>query len=227
MAELTLYDTLLSLPLFLGMSRSDLQQVAGQTKFDFRKYAAGETIVRDGEECSHLYFPLNGTIDVSTEADDHGYRIEEQISAPEIFQPECLFGLHRRFTHTYTAHRDCNMLCLDKNEVQTLSQDFVIFRINLLNFISAQTQKNNRRLLRVPPRSVEEHIVRFFEARCLRPAGRKTFHIKMNRIAEEVNDSRLDVSHALNRLQQQGLLQLERGRIIIPALERLISHKTE
>ena len=47
----------------------------------------------------------------------------------------------------------------------------------------------------------------------------------MRRIAEEVNDSRLNVSRALNRLQSQGLIQLFRERIHILALEKLTNSK--
>jgi hypothetical protein len=44
----------------------------------------------------------------------------------------------------------------------------------------------------------------------------------MKRLAEEVNDSRLDVSGVLNEMQQEGLIVLYRGRIEIPMLERLL-----
>jgi predicted transcriptional regulator len=44
----------------------------------------------------------------------------------------------------------------------------------------------------------------------------------MERLAEEVNDSRLNVSRVLNRLQTMGLLELHRGRIEIPQVERLL-----
>ena len=44
----------------------------------------------------------------------------------------------------------------------------------------------------------------------------------MERLAEEVNDSRLNVSRVLNRLQETGMLELHRGRIEIPQLERLL-----
>lgn len=223
MAENKLYDTLLALPLFLGMSRNDLREAAGVTKFDFQKIKQGESVVVDGASCQHLYFLLAGDIDVITEADDHGYRIEEYISAPETFQLECLFGLRPRFTHTYLAKVDCSIMCIEKQDVLKLLQEFEIFRLNLLNLVSTQTQKMNRRLLRVPPKSLEERIVWFFESRCLRPAGEKTFYIKMRRIAEELNDSRLDISRALKHLQDQELLYLHRGRIHIPALEKLFN----
>jgi hypothetical protein len=41
-------------------------------------------------------------------------------------------------------------------------------------------------------------------------------------VAQEVGDSRLDVSNVLNAMQADGLLQLHRGRIEIPSLERLL-----
>ena len=47
MQEDKLYDTLLNLPLFLGMSRADLLQIAGHTKFDFQKIEGGETLTEN------------------------------------------------------------------------------------------------------------------------------------------------------------------------------------
>ena len=220
--ENRLYDNLLVLPLFMGMSRSDLMDIAGQTKFDFKKVEDGETIVREGEACQRLYFLLSGEIMVITEADDHGYRIEEDIFGPEIFQIERIFGLTQRFTHTYIAKHGCSLMSISKQEMQKLSDKFEIFRINLLNLISTQTQKNNRRLFRVPPKTLSERITRFFESHCIRPAGEKMFYIKMTRLAEEMNVKRIYVSNALNEMQDHKLIKLYRGRIHIPSLEKLI-----
>lgn len=214
--------TLLSLPLFMGMSRSDLREVAGKTRFDFQKPEAGEMIAQEGAPCTRLHFLLDGDITVTTYSEDHGYRIEEDILAPEIFQTERIFGLRQHYTHTYTARKGCAIMSIEKREVMMLAERFDIFRINLLGAISTQTQKMHALAFRMPPVSLEQRIIRFFEAHSSRPAGEKTFYIKMNRLAEEVGDSRRDVSHALNQLQDDGLLSLHRGRIHIPALEKLL-----
>lgn len=222
MAEVRLYDNLLELPLFLGMSRNDLQTVAGKTKFDFRKFPEEAVIVSEGEACKDLFFLLKGNVIVETVSDDHAYRIVEELIAPNIFQAETLFGLRQRYTHTYIAKTGCSIMSIDKQEMTKLSDNFEIFRINLLNLFSTQSQKLQRQLLTVPPKTLESRIVAFFASRCVRQTGKKYFYIKMVRIAEEVNDSRLDVSRALNRLQKQGLLRLSRGLIFIPALEKLL-----
>ncbi|MBP3835385.1 MAG: winged helix-turn-helix domain-containing protein, partial [Prevotella sp.] len=39
---------------------------------------------------------------------------------------------------------------------------------------------------------------------------------------QQLGCSRLDVSRALNAMQREGLLQLHRGRIEVPSLERLL-----
>ena len=44
----------------------------------------------------------------------------------------------------------------------------------------------------------------------------------MEDLARIVNDTRLNVSHALNAMQDNGLVELHRGEIIIPRLEDLI-----
>lgn len=223
MLENRIYDNLLMLPLFQGMSRNDLLEIAGHTKFDFQKIEDGITIVKEGDACQRLYFLLAGEITVITEADDHGYRIEESINAPEIFQQERIFGLTQLFTHTYVTKESCSMMSISKQEMLKLSDNYEIFRINLLNNISAQTQKNNRRLFRVPPKTLCERIIRWFESHCLRPAGEKMLYIKMTRLAAEMNVKRIYISKALNELQDQKLIHLHRGRIHIPALEKLIN----
>ena len=107
-----------------------------------------------------------------------------------------------------------NFLLLDKEEVVRLSEDFLVFRLNLMNLVATQTQKQLLQLWRRVPASLHERICRFFIQRCVYPAGPKVFNILMERLAEELNDSRLNVSKAL--------IELHRGRVVIHQLERLM-----
>ena len=222
MAVLQIYDRLLQFPLFQGMSRDDLEIVAGHTRFGFQKVTAGRQIIHAGDPCTHLYFLINGTLKIETFSDDSRYSVIEQISSPYILQQESIFGYYQRYTHNFYALTDANFLTLDKEEVVRLSEDFLVFRLNLMNHLATQTQKLIQMQWRRSPLSLRERIVRFFFQHTLYPAGPKTFHILMERLAEEVNDSRLNVSRALNRMQESGVIELHRGRIEIPQLERLL-----
>lgn len=222
MATLQIYEKLLLFPLFQGMSRDDLEQVAGHTRFGFSKINAGSTVVAEGEDCRQLYFLINGSLRVETTADDGGYMVAEQLEAPVILQPEVIFGYTQRYSHTYIAQTDANFIIVGKDEVLRLSEDFLVFRLNLLNMYATQTQKTSRMLWQYVPDSLEKRIVRFFAQHCIYPAGPKVFHILMNRLASELNDSRLNVSRALNDLQREGKIVLRRGRVEIPLMERLL-----
>ena len=222
MAVLQIYDRLLQFPLFQGMSRDDLEIVAGHTRFGFLKVPAGRQIIHAGDPCTHLYFLINGTLKIETFSVDRRYSVTEQMSSPYILQQESIFGYYQRYTHDFYALTDANFLTLDKEEVVRLSEDFLVFRLNLMNHLATQTQKLIQSQWRRNPLSLRERIVRFLFQHTLYPAGPKTFHILMERLAEEVNDSRLNVSRTLNRMQETGVLELHRGRIEIPQLERLL-----
>ena len=217
-----IYDRLLQFTLFQGMSHADLMQVAGHTKFNFSKLAAGKKLVREGDDCHHLVFVTNGTLRAETVSDDHSCRVTESISAPYILQPERLFGITQRYSSSFTAETPCSLISIDKQEVLLLLETQLVFRLNMLNLLAAESQRLRHHAWRTAPRTLPERITRFFFSRCLYPAGPKTFHILMQQMAKELNDSRLDISVALNKMQAEGLLTLHRGRIEIPMLERLL-----
>jgi len=219
--QLRLYDQLLLYPLFLGMSRADLLQLVGNTRFDFRKYERGKTVVQGGTPCTHLYFLMQGKVSVQSSSDDYRYRVVEVLSAPWIIEPENLFGLTTNYTKTVKAFTDCHFILLTKDEVVRLQETFLTFRLNYLNLLSTLAQQRSRRFWRRTPSSLEDRIICFFTDHCVYPAGAKEFYILMTQLADILNDSRLDVSRALNEMQRKGVLELHRGRVLIPSLEHL------
>ena len=207
MAALQLLDKLLQFPLFLGMSRDDLEIIAGHTRFGFLKLEAGKTVVKSGDNCNQLHFLINGNLRVRTYSDDYGYSVEEQMQAPNILQLESVFGYYQRYTHDFIAQTDVNFITIDKEEVMRLA---------------TMTQKKMRQVWSRPPQSLEERVIRFLVQHTTYPAGHKVFNILMTRLADEVNDSRLNVSRVLNEMQHKGVISLGRGKIEIPQLERLL-----
>ena len=216
-----LYDKLLQFPLFQGLGYNDLTQIVAHTKFDFLKFNPGETIVCKGTVCDRLYMLTDGLIEMTTVADHEEYAVHEWTEAPATFQLERLFGLHQQFTNQYTATSPCSFITIDKHELMRLTETFVVFRMNLMNVLTTHIQKFHDQQWATAPLSLDDRIKRFFTSHCLIPFGAKRFDILMKRLSNEMNDSRLDTSQALNRLQHLGLLTLSRGRIEIPKIECL------
>ncbi len=222
MEKTNLHERLLELPLFQGMSRNDLEQVVTNTKFRHLTVPKGRTVVTEGDMCDRFFFLMDGTLNSIKRSDDNGYYLMEKLSAPDILQPERIFGLVQRYTRTFKTATQCTFICLGKMEMLTLSDSYQIFRLNLLNIISTRSQRLTNLPWHTQPKLIRHKIVRFIEVRCLHPAGEKTISIKMERLAHEIGESRLNVSHALNAMQKEGFIALKRGEIHVPALENLI-----
>ena len=69
--------------------------------------------------------------------------------------------------------------------------------------------------------NTEEKILNFLVLRSMKPEGKKILKIKMEDLASLIDETRINVSKVLNDLQEQGLVQLSRKAISIPALEKL------
>ena len=99
---------------------------------------------------------------------------------------------------------------------------YEIFRLNYMNIISNRAQTCYNRLWTKVPEKLEARIADFILSHIERSSGEKILKIKMEELANAINDTRLGVSKALNGMQEDGLLELHRGEIVIPDIERLV-----
>ena len=213
---------MLQLPLFMGMARDDLQQIVAHTKFDFFKRPANANVIADGDRCDAVIIMTHGIISTEKWSDDRGYSVSETLKAPSILQLEHLFGLNQRYSASFTTLSPCNFMSISKQEVMFLFEQFDVFRINYLNILAAKAQKAQSRIWHPALTDDRNRIIHFFLSHCQHPAGPKEFSILMTRLASEINASRLDVSRVLNKMRQECLIELHRGRIVIPELRQLV-----
>lgn len=216
------YEKLFQLPLFLGMSKEEVTDLVGYSKLGFRKTYQGETIVSEHDACQSLIFLQSGEITVEKSSDRHDYVIKEHIPAPTVIEPERLFGLYQHYSRTYIARTDCHLITIQKADAMIICQTHTVFFLNLLGLIATSTQRLQRKPWRERPQAIEKQIILFLQERMLTNHGEKDLHIRMQTLASAIHQSRLSVSRTLNAWQDAGLLQIGRGKILIPAFEKLL-----
>lgn len=216
-----LYDKLLGLPLFLGMSSSDLQEIVTKVKFGFTRYNRNTVIVDETEPCNGLLFILDGEVEMTTSAANHSFTITEYPSTPLAIEPNRLFGLYKHYSHRYVARTQSHGLFVRKDDIMLLASEFIIFRLNLLNIISTQSQRLTRQIWHHVESTTQGRVLNFINSHCSLPSGKKVIHIKMQQLADYTNDARLDISVYLNKLHDENKIILQRGIITIPRLELL------
>ena len=58
----SMYEILMGLPLFNGVSRERISEVVGRAPFHFLKYLEGEKVIEPGEACTHIKFVISGAV---------------------------------------------------------------------------------------------------------------------------------------------------------------------
>ena len=208
-----MYDRLLSLPLFLGLSHSDLHGVAAHTPLGFASYESGETIVVSDSPCTALLLLIHGEAESHIVSDDQEWSLDERVRAPYMHQPEHLYGWHQRHTRSLKAATPCQVLRIEKRDVDFLIRQFQTIRFNLFNALCIRAQRMGFQPWRIRPVGIVAKLVRWMEDVCDSPIGDKTFHIRMTYLAQELGESRLNLSRCLHELEDKGLLRIRRGEI--------------
>jgi|GEM_PF-1839689 len=209
-----LYIRATSLPLLQGLSAEHILQMQerGAMRIISMEPEEGDIVV-EGQFCKNLILLMEGTIACTTKGKD--WTLTEDIHAPEVVEEETLWSLSQAYKHTYTPITEGRMIIVDRHHVMHTMMQFEIFRINLLTRMSTRLERKELLSRRFPPRGTEEKILHFIHTISHTTTFPKSLHIKMTTLADIVDDTRLNVSHALRNLQQQGMLTLSRGHIII------------
>lgn len=209
------------LPFFMGLSKKDLKEVTSNVTFSLRHHKKGGCITEEGNVCNMLVFLIEGWMEIDTYNDPHTYHLKETVQAPQLLEPEKLFGMNQQYTSTYRAVTPCETIAISKEDVVHLFTQYQIIRMNLLNIICRRTQLLERQPWQTRSRNLKERIAMFVRQHSRYPAGKKQLYIRMTDLSVELNDSRLHVSEALNALAEEDRIILKRGIIEIPALQLL------
>lgn len=214
-------DDIKRLPLFTGMTESQLNTIATEIHFNVRHHKRGCTYISEYDAAQSLVLTTHGWTDIHTCSDNHAYRMVERVDSPLMIEPDKLFGLTTNYHSSYVAHTSCDTLSISKEQLLSLLAQHLIIRLNFLNAISRQSQHFESLAWQGNNTDHCLCVANYIKHRCRYPYGHKTLYITMRQLATELNLSRLEVSIALNELQQQEKLILRRGIIEVPALQIL------
>lgn len=217
----TMFDTLLQLPLFQGLAQEDFTCILEKVKLHFTRYKAGETIVQAGENCDRLLFILKGEVSLLTTAQPFSYTFIEHIPAPGVIEPQSLFGMSTCYVANYVALTEVHTVSIEKSFVLSRLFQYDICRLNYMNLIGYRAQNFYKRTWSAYDSDLRKRIAAFILKRAERPLGVKILKIKLEELAEMIFSTRANVSKVLNAMQEEGLVELHRSKIIVPQAEKL------
>ena len=111
--EGSMFDILLNLPLFAGVSRTKFSEIVGNTKFHFLKYMPGESMIKAGDVCTHVKFIISGAACISIANTNNRFIVNQTLQAPAVIlpgipvRPQYKISMLCHCNHSDRNHADC------------------------------------------------------------------------------------------------------------------------
>lgn len=145
MAQNSMYDVLMQLPVFQGISKDQMTHILEVTPFDFRTFNEGETITLGGDIVEGASFLLSGQVKLETPIFDKRVKISQIFDAPHIFSLHRLFGADMAARSTLVASSGkTGIMLLEKVDFLRILHDNEITLINVMNMLSTRAQKQHK-----------------------------------------------------------------------------------
>jgi CRP-like cAMP-binding protein len=201
-----IFDKLLHLPLFQGVSQERLQETVEKVPFHFLKFRKGEKILSCGDECTHVRFIVSGRVNLEYESKVLKFKISHELEAPEVIAPDYLFGLDTSYPFNVKAIDNCGILQLAKQDYVAMLRTDNVFLFNILNYLSRNSQVRKSQLLNLGNASVQERLVMLVSAFTSQRSQNITMTFRQRDLCRLLGARRPALVSAISALKDNGLI---------------------
>lgn len=203
-----IFDKLLHLPLFQGVSQERLQETVEKVPFHFLKFRKGEKILSCGDECTHVRFIVSGRVKLEYESKVLKFKISHELEAPEVIAPDYLFGLDTSYPFNVKAIDNCGILQLAKQDYVAMLRTDNVFLFNILNYLSRNSQVRKSQLLNLGNASVQERLVMLVSAFTSQRSQNITMTFRQRDLCRLLGARRPALVSAISALKDNGLIDM-------------------
>lgn len=227
MIETPMMSTLLSIPLFQGLTMDELLRLLEQVRPDFPHFD-DSYIARQGERHRQLLYVLSGTVVREQDIQGGSLRLSERLPAGHFIELASLFGRDTSLRASYRAEGDVALLAFDKEFMFNVFGRFSIVQLNLLNLICAQSQSALDRLTApVRGEGILPRFCRFVANLCETTWGEKQLDVTRVELARLMGCNPRRLSDEMAGWEARGLIIIAYSRIIIPDMQRLLHESSQ
>lgn len=211
----SMFEILMDLPLFQGVSRDKLSELIEKTPFHFLKFADGDEVVAAGSPCTHVKFIISGEVKVVMPCRYLRVKVSQVLSSPNVLGHDYLFGRRTDYPYDVRSHGDCGILQITKPDFINILQSDNIFLFNILNMLSRNSQNNAEELLSLSTGSVFERFAFFVVSLTQRNARDVRILYKQKDLCTLLGIQRSSFINAMDRLQERGIIDYTLSEILV------------
>lgn len=219
----SMYEILMNLPLFKGISYNKISSIIETVKFHFLKYTDGETVQNAADPCTHVKFIIKGAVRMTIESPDSRMRVSQTIGAPSVISPDFLFGRNTLYPATSIASGEngCAICQVSKADYMKILHDDEIFMFNFLNLLSVNAQKSFEGVLALTSGTLEHRIAFWTIALTQNDAKDITIECRHRDLYSLFGVSRSSFFQTLQNMRERGLIDYSPNCIKVISRRRL------
>ena len=203
----SMYQQLMQLPLFQGVSTEKITELVEKLPFHFLKYRSNEQIVAAGDPCTHIRFIVSGKVRVVMNCSRLKVSLEQTLSTPNVLAPDYLFGRETVYPFTAVAEGPCGILQLLKGDYIKMINTDKVFLFNILNYLSSGSQRGTAMALAAKDGSVDERLAMLMNVLTLNGATDVVLKYKQKDLCSLLGTQRTTLVAMLDRLAEQEILE--------------------
>lgn len=220
-SRLSAAQELAALPIFVEVPNRELEEML--TRAQRRTYRTDETIFREGDPPTFLYYIISGEIGVSLTSDERRINVS-RLSAGRLLGIHTIFDDGPQFL-TGTALGPTVVLAIARSEMLTMLRRHPETLLRLGAVLARQIRDAARTVAEMQfldlPVLLAKRILELARRAGMTGAGPFPVKITQEGLSELTGATRGGVNRALKRLEQLGMVETGRGRLVVLAADKL------
>ncbi|MGM9804508.1 MAG: Crp/Fnr family transcriptional regulator [Muribaculaceae bacterium] len=219
----SIFDTLMALPLFQGISRLKLSELVEKVPFHFSKYRDGNPIVKAGDKCNSMLFLVSGQVRIDIPCQNKRIHFIETVTAPNVIGPEYMFGKTTAYPFNVFSHGVCGTLQITKADYVNMLQTDKVFLFNILNMLSRSNQTSTASILSHTKGSICERIAQMVSILAHPDATDLRISFRQKDFSSMLGSQRTSFINALEHMKADGLIDYSLNEIVIKDRNKLLN----
>jgi len=217
----SMYQQLMQLPLFQGVSSDQITALVEKMPFHFLKFRNGDNIFVAGEPCTHIRFIVSGRVRLETPCAHLRVSLFQTLATPHVLAAENLFGRDTTYPCNAVADGPCGILQLRKSDYIKMLGTDKVFLFNILNYLSSGSQRYSSSIAAIKDGSLVERLAMLVDALVFNGAADVTLRFKQKDLCTLLGTQRTTLVSTLDRLVNDEILEYDSNQISILDLKRL------
>lgn len=217
----SMYETIMSLPLFKGVSREQVSSFVEKTYVEFQNHSAGTTVVSAGQQCTAIQYILSGEIRFSWQNVDCGFSVNQTLGAGTVIAADRLFGMDTNYPYTGVTLSPTSLMSFSKSEYIALLNSNPIYMLNYLNYLSLRAQRPADILVPAYSATTEGALALIVLSLTEATAKDITVEMSLPSLSGYTNLPIATLTAHLDKLARQGLIEWDEQNIAILSRSKL------